>query len=97
VFSTPHFSSFYTSLFFSFLLFLGYVRFKLIRNSDWVATAFPVFSAFFGSVTWTSLRWMTMGTAMLLIVGLLEEIGDRVVWGAVFPLWNALLEFIDDM
>jgi hypothetical protein len=38
-----------------------------------------------------------MGTAMLLIVGLLEEIRDRVVWGAVFPLWNALLEFIDDM
>lgn len=38
-----------------------------------------------------------MGTAMLLAVGLLEELTDRVEWGGVFPLWNALLEFIDDM
>ena len=43
------------------------------------------------------MRCTTIGMAMLLTVGLLEEITDRMEWGAVFPLWNAFLEFIDDM
>jgi hypothetical protein len=34
---------------------------------------------------------------MLLTMGLLEEMTDHMEWGAVFPLWNAFLEFIDHM